>query len=98
VPRVSEVLRERVEDEADAVLAVYFDALGAEKAVTVGYGEDAVTELVPDYYLRLRAADALLDRAYGKPRQVQEITGEHGGPVRLSEEAVADPEVRKAAA
>src|SRR4051794_8466010 len=66
LPRPHEVLRERVEARVDELVEAYFDALEAEKVVVVGSGEFAEAEKHPDHALRLKAADALLDRVYGK--------------------------------
>lgn len=54
-----ERLRERVEAEAEAVLAPYFEALAE--------GEDVEQ--------RMRAADRLLDRVFGRPKQSAELSG-----------------------
>ena len=56
-PSVTEQMRERVERESAAILAVYFEALDA--------GETAE--------LRMRAAERLLDRCFGRPRQAMEL-------------------------
>ncbi len=37
--------------------------------------------MVPDHGERIKAANALLDRRYGKPNQA--ITGEDGGPLQV---------------
>lgn len=60
------------------------DALDAEYAVVVGGGRDAADhiEMVADYDLRVKAANAILDRMYGKP--AQEITGPDGNPAVVS--------------
>jgi hypothetical protein len=72
-PRVIDVLRERIEDEIEDVIAVYREAT---KATRIENGRE-----VPDYAIRLRAVEALNDRAYGKPKQVSEISGPEGGPL-----------------
>ena len=58
-PSVTEKLRERVEQEADAILAVYFEALAEGQ----------------DIEQRMRAAERLLDRVFGRPKQSAELTG-----------------------
>lgn len=40
---------------------------------------------------RLRAAEMIMDRAWGKPKQGLELTGEDGGPIQFG--VVALPEV-----
>lgn len=84
-PRATEVLRERVEEQIDAVLKPLFDGLGADKAIVVSGGvkEPGWVEYVPDMPTRLRAAADVLDRVYGKPKQTTEIAGPDGGPVRV---------------
>jgi hypothetical protein len=41
-----------------------------------------------DQALALRAADSILDRAYGRARQATEISGPDGGPLTIEELAV----------
>ncbi len=52
-PSVTEQMRERVEAEAEAIIAPYFEALEAGQ----------------DIEQRMRAAERLLDRVYGRPKQ-----------------------------
>jgi hypothetical protein len=54
------------------------------------HGPDAIAELArlstsatPDS-ARLSAIGMLLDRAYGKPKQMLEHTGEDGGPIQVT--------------
>ena len=80
-PRVTEVMRHRVEEQVEAVLRVYFDALTS-----------------PDEVIRLRAAEALLDRVYGKAKEEVALTGEGGGPIELEQRMnISDPETRRLA-
>ena len=58
-PTVTERMRERVEREAEAILAPYFEALSE--------GEDVEQ--------RMRAAERLLDRVFGRPKQSAELSG-----------------------
>jgi hypothetical protein len=62
-PRVVDVLRERIEEDAERVLRPFFDALDAASRG----GDD------PDHAIRLAAARDLLDRGYGKPRQGTDV-------------------------
>jgi hypothetical protein len=62
-PRLGDVLRERVEAEADAIIGAYVAALHDDEA---------------DHETRMRAADRLLDRVYGRPRQGVELSGPSG--------------------
>jgi hypothetical protein len=87
-------MRERVEERIDEILAPYFNQLSGAMMFAKWQGEVIPSEH-PDTGARIEAAEALLDRVYGKPRQVTELTGRGGGPVRLSEEVFADPETQK---
>ena len=69
-PSLTEKLRDRVERESDAILAPFFEALDA--------GESAE--------LRMRAASALLDRVFGRPRQVLGPEAERDQEARLAEQ------------
>jgi hypothetical protein len=60
------------------------------RALVSRHGPDAIAELArlsttatPDS-ARLSAIGMLLDRAYGKPRQTLEHTGEDGGPIQVT--------------
>ena len=60
------------------------------RALTSRHGPDAIAELArlstsatPDS-ARLSAIGMLLDRAYGKPKQTLEHTGEDGGPIQVT--------------
>lgn len=65
-PKATDVLRERVEAKIDEVLTPLFDALKAERVAGWDNGEPLS---VPDHQIRLRGAELILDRVYGKPRQ-----------------------------
>ncbi len=69
-PRVVDVLRDQLEADLQRVLAPLFDGLAAERA-----------DGSPDWPARLAAVRELLDRAYGRPTQAQELTGKHGAPL-----------------
>lgn len=83
VPKLIEALAAKVEEHAEQLVQAYIDALAADRGVVVGFGENAELELVPDYAMRVRAADAIYDRLLGKPRQQTEISGPEGGPIEL---------------
>jgi hypothetical protein len=60
------------------------------RALVSRHGPDAIAELArlstsatPDS-ARLSAIGMLLDRAYGKPKQTLEHTGEDGGPIEVT--------------
>jgi hypothetical protein len=84
-PRVVDVIRERIEQDMEPVIAALVDALSADRGVVVGAGESAELELLPDHAARIAAARELLDRAYGRARQALEVTGEDGGPIELAD-------------
>jgi hypothetical protein len=77
-PRLREIVERRLEEEADRIMGAGLDALDATRAVVVaetevdeGGREHRVEriELVADHLTRLRAHEALLSRALGKPHQ-----------------------------
>lgn len=72
-PSVTDKMRERVEAESEKVLAPYFAALDA--------GEDVEQ--------RMRAAERLLDRSFGRPRQATEPAAEREQETQLAEQTVA---------
>lgn len=76
-PEVRSMLEARTKDAVDKLI----QCLEAERVIVVGFGEAAHTEMVPDYDLQLKAANAILDRAYGKPAQA--VTGDDGGPIQI---------------
>lgn len=60
---------------------------GGAKVIHRGWdGERAVTELseIDDLGAQMQAAELLLNRAFGKPRQALELTGDEGGPIETS--------------
>ena len=62
-PSVTEQMRERVEAEAEAILAPYFEALAEGQ----------------DIEQRMRAAERLLDRVFGRPKQSTQLGGRATG-------------------
>jgi hypothetical protein len=69
-PEVREMLRAATPKAAQRLV----EALDAERPIVVGNGAHAAVELHPDCDMRVRAANAILDRLYGKPTQA--ISGE----------------------
>lgn len=82
-PKPNQVLREIFEQEITTWIQPYIEALTAETPVVVGNGRHARVELMPDHRTRQRAAEAIWDRVYGKPKQTTELTGADGGPVEV---------------
>lgn len=93
-PRAVDILRTKLEADADRVLDPLFDALEADIAIPVGSGEEAAVDYQPDHRTRLLAVKEILDRVYGRPKQATEITGPQGGPVSVVD--ISDPETRDA--
>ena len=76
VPKLTELLRQRVEERADEILDRLFDMLEAERQVVVGTGPKARLETIQDPELVLRAIREIYDRAEGRPKSVSEFSGE----------------------
>jgi hypothetical protein len=74
-----DIIRERIEQDVDPVLAPLWAGLQAERAVVVGNGPTAHVEFAPDYATRIAAARELLDRGYGRPMQATAV--EHSGRI-----------------
>lgn len=72
-PRMIDLMREWIEDHPE-VFGVVQDALKAERAIVVGNGPTAHTEMVPDWPTRIVAFREIVDRAYGRPHQSSEVT------------------------
>lgn len=89
-----DALRQRFEAEAERYFEPFEQALSAMKAVVVGNGASAHIEMVEDVALRLAAVEKLMDRIYGRPKQISEITGADGGALEV---AVPNDEERKQA-
>lgn len=76
---VKHLAAKRTEDAIKALA----DALEATRLVVSAKGDVVAEE--PDHRVRVAAAQALLDRAHGKPAQA--ITGEDGGAVKVDTSA-----------
>ena len=92
-PRVMDVLREKVEAAADEIVAVYLETLRtAEKPILVGLGMgEQRIEWVTDLGARMQAAERLLDRAYGRPKQTSEV--EVSQPASIDPKKLSDAEL-----
>lgn len=77
------VLRQRIEADIDKYLKPLEDALTAMKAVVVGNGRSAHIQEVDDLALRIKAVNDILDRVYGRPKQITEVTGTDGAPMEV---------------
>ncbi len=84
LPRVVDVIKERIEAEADEVVDALMDALHATEGIAIAVkGGGATLVETPDHKTRIAAARELLDRGYGRPKQQTELTGADGGPVEI---------------
>lgn len=78
-----DLVRERIEGEAERYLQPLEDALIALKAVVVGNGASAHIEYTEDLALRVDTAFKILDRVYGKPKQTTELSGVGGDAIEI---------------
>lgn len=97
LPKPTEVARRLIEENVTAILRPHFLALGIELhqdgtttrldggAMLFGESKDGVVvaSAYEDLGAQIAAAEKLLDRVYGRPKQQTEITGEGGGPVEI---------------
>lgn len=88
-PRAVDVLRERIERDIEKWLKPIEDALTAERFVGFDDGEAVYAE---DHATRLRAAAEGFDRAYGKPKQISEVSGPDGAAIPVTAVEVPDTE------
>lgn len=85
--RMPKEVRDMLDAATPKAAKTLVDALEAERAVVIGSGDAAYCEMVPDYDLRIKAANSVLDRMYGKPTQT--IGGEDGGPAVVAVDLAA---------
>lgn len=78
-----DLVRERIEGEAERYLQPLEDALTALKAVVVGNGASAHLEYTEDLALRVDTAFKILDRVYGRPKQITELSGTDGDAIEV---------------
>lgn len=88
-PRTIDRLREKVEELTDEIIAPFVEGLTAE--VCIGHRKDPddpdgprIPIMIPDHRRRQDSSRELMDRAYGKPKQVSEISGPEGGPIETT--------------
>lgn len=72
-----DALRRWIRENPEESVRVYTEALNATKG-------DRLLGEIPDYAVRLRALDAILNRAEGMPVTRAELTGAGGGPITLA--------------
>ncbi len=92
VPKLTEVLQRRVEEEAEQIIGVLFEGLEASRGITLrlGGGQDTLVE-TPDHTARIAAARELFDRAIGRPKQALEHSGPDGDAIRTEDTGAIDP-------
>lgn len=95
MPKPTEVARQLVERHVFAVLAPHFKTLGLELgadgevtplprgAIITGESKDGevIASTIEDLGAQIAAAEKLLDRVYGRPKQATEISGPDGEPI-----------------
>lgn len=95
-PRAVDVLRERMEERIDEVLAPLFDALTASRGIALTIkGGGMEIGYTPDHAARLAAVKELLDRAYGRPKQMTELTGADGEAIQIQALSEFEREVKE---
>lgn len=75
VPRLTEVLSQRIEEEVDKIMDRLLAGLDAEVGIVVGTGKDAFLDSFPDYAMRLRTVKEIFDRIEGRPKTLSEFKG-----------------------
>jgi hypothetical protein len=97
LPKPTELARQLVERHVTGILRPHFKALGMQLnddgtvemlergAIVTGESKEGVVVAseIEDLGAQIAAAEKLLDRVYGRPKQTQELTGAGGGPVEL---------------
>lgn len=97
LPKPTEVARRLVEQHVAAILRPHFKALGLmlnddgtvtpleRGAILTGESKSGkvVASTIEDLGAQIAAAEKLLDRVYGRPKQSTELTGAGGGPMEI---------------
>lgn len=88
VPKLTELLREKVEARAEEIVEKLLDGLEAQKGLVVGNGPDAYVEMVPDRSEVARTLREIWDRLEGRPKTHTELSGsiDHRGRDQLVRE------------
>lgn len=111
LPKPTDVARALIEENVHRILRPHFRALGMDitaegtvevlerGAVLTGEAKDGtvVASVIEDLGAQIAAAEKLLDRVYGRPKQQTEISGPEGGPIELAPPADAMEKSRRAA-
>lgn len=104
LPKPTELARQLVERHVCGILRPHFKALGMQLnddgsvealdrgAIVTGESKDGevVPSLIEDLGAQIAAAEKLLDRVYGRPKQSTEISGPEGNPVKVELPTDAD--------
>jgi hypothetical protein len=97
LPKPTDVARELIEANIAAVLRPHFKAIGLllnddgtveqldHGAILTGESKDGYVRAsdIEDLGAQMAAAEKLMDRVYGRPKQTQEISGPDGNPVEI---------------
>ena len=109
MPKPTDLARELIERHVYTVLAPHFKTIGLDLhddgsvtrldrgAIVTGESKDGeiIASEIEDLGAQIAAAEKLLDRVYGKPRQALEHTGADGGPISAS--LIMDPALAREA-
>lgn len=99
LPKPTDVARQLVEENVHRVLRPHFKALGLDiqedgtvvsldhGAILTGESKEGVVVAseIEDLGAQIAAAERLLDRIYGKPKQQTEVSGVDGGPITFAD-------------
>ena len=66
-------MRERLEEHVEDIISVYVDGLAAQRALVSQ--RDGIVGYEPDHQVRLHASRDWLDRVFGRPKQMTELSG-----------------------
>ncbi len=97
MPKPTDIARQLIERHVYTVLAPHFKTIGLDLhddgsvtrldhgAIVCGESKDGdiVPSEIEDLGAQIAAAEKLLDRVYGRPKQTQEVTGADGGPLEI---------------
>lgn len=84
-PKATDILRERMEADADAILDALWGGLKAQRGLAVGNGPSARVEYVDDVQTQVSTAEKIIVLGYGRPNTRVELTGADGGPVTFAD-------------
>ncbi len=97
MPKPTDIARQLIERHVYMVLRPHFRTIGLDLhddgsttrldrgAIVTGESKDGevIASDIEDLGAQIAAAEKLLDRVYGRPKQTQEVTGADGGPLEM---------------